>query len=281
VASAEGCRRLAALNRHCPEFMVVADHAANVEMLGAAAAASDEPLRVVLDLDVGQHRTGIVPGDRATALAATIAATPGLRLAGIQGYAGHLMHVHDRGEREAATMAVMAALAETRNALEARGMACPIVTGGGTGTFDLDPAAAVLTDLQAGSYVFMDAEYEDVWESADERAPFDTSLFVQTTVISANLPGRATTDAGLKAFAADAGPPRVVGGAPGGTRYLFRGDEHGGLEFSDGNALGIGAIITCTVPHCDPTVNLYDHYHVVRGDTVIDIWPVDARGRSQ
>ena len=106
-------------------------------------------------------------------------------------------------------------------------------------------------------------------------------LFVQTTVISANLPGVATTDAGLKAFATDAGLPRIVGGAPDGTRYVFRGDEQGGLEFGPGNALEIGATITCAVPHCDPTVNLYDHYHVVRGDTLIDIWPIDARGRSQ
>jgi D-serine deaminase-like pyridoxal phosphate-dependent protein len=104
---------------------------------------------------------------------------------------------------------------------------------------------------------------------------------VQTTVISANLAGRATTDAGLKSFATDAGPPRIVAGAPEGTAYLFRGDEQGGLEFSAGHGLEVGAIVTCAVPHCDPTVNLYDHYHVVRGDTLIDIWPIDARGRSQ
>jgi 3-hydroxy-D-aspartate aldolase len=279
VVSAEGCRRLAALNRRCPELMVVADCAANVEMLAGAAASSGRPLKAMLDLDVGQHRTGIAPGAGALALAEAIAATPGLSLAGIQGYAGHLMHVHDHGEREAATLAVMAALADTRDTLEARGLACPIVTGGGTGTFDLDPPAAVLTELQAGSYVFMDAEYEDVWEG--ERAPFETALFVQTTVISANLPGRATTDAGLKAFATDAGPPRIVRGAPEGARYVFSGDEQGRLEFSEGGAMEVGAIVTCAVPHCDPTVNLYDHYHVIRGDTVVDIWPVDARGRSQ
>ena len=120
VVSAEGCRRLAALNRRCPELMVVADCAPNVAMLADAAADSGKPLKVILDLDVGQHRTGIAPGDGAVALAARIAAAPGLGLAGIQGYAGHLMHVHDRREREAATLAVMAALADMRDALEAR-----------------------------------------------------------------------------------------------------------------------------------------------------------------
>jgi len=281
VVSQEGCQRLAALNRLCPDLMIVTDCAANAEVLSLAGAASGRPLKVVIDLDVGHRRTGIVPGDGAIALAGVIAAKPDLSLVGIQGYAGHLMHVGDRREREAGTFAVMDSLDRMRAALEGQGLACPIVTGGGTGTFDLDPRAHVLTDLQAGSYLFMDAQYNDVWETGDERAPFSTSLFVQTTVISANLPGLATTDAGLKAFATDAGLPRIIGGAPGGTRYVFRGDEHGGLEFSPGNALETGATITCAVPHCDPTVNLYDHYHVVRGDTLVDIWPIDARGRSQ
>ncbi|HEY5710376.1 MAG TPA: DSD1 family PLP-dependent enzyme [Allosphingosinicella sp.] len=281
VVTAEGCRRLAALNRLCPDLMVVTDSEANAADLSAAGAASGKALKVVLDLDVGQHRTGIAPGNAALALAGNIAASPSLELAGIQGYAGHLMHVHDRGEREAGTLAVMAMLGGMRASLEDRGIACPIVTGGGTGTFDLDPAAAILTDLQAGSYVFMDAQYDDVWESGGERPPFRTALVVQTTVISANIPGIATTDAGLKAFATDAGPPRITSGAPDGTLYLLRSDEHGRLEFTPGNALAVGATITCAVPHCDPTVNLYDHYHIVRGDTLIDIWPVDARGRSQ
>jgi len=281
VVSEEGCRRLAALNRICPDLMIVTDCAANVELLSSAGTASGRRLEVVIDLDVGQHRTGIAPGDGVLALARTIAAASDLGLAGIQGYAGHLMHAGDRREREAGTSAVMDMLARMRAALEAQGHACPVVTGGGTGTFDMDPGAGVLTDLQAGSYLFMDAQYEEVWATEREEAPFATSLYVQTTVISANLPGLATTDAGLKAFATDAGSPRIVSGAPAGTRYVFRGDEQGGLIFGPGDALELGATVTCTVPHCDPTVNLYDHYHVVRGDTLVDIWPVDARGRSQ
>ena len=281
VVSAEGCRRVTALNRLCPDLIMVTDSIANAENLATAAAQSGRPLKVLIDLDVGQHRTGIAPGEGALALAGAIAAAPNLILAGIQGYAGHLMHLHGRPARQAATLAAMDMLAGMRAALEARGLACPIVTGGGTGTFDLDPGAAVLSDLQAGSYIFMDAQYAEVWEADEEQIPFSTSLFVQTMVISANLPGRATTDGGLKAFATDAGPPRIIGGAPDGTRYVISSDEQGRLELDAGATLGVGAIVTCAVPHCDPTVNLYDHYHVVRGDELIDIWPVDARGRSQ
>ena len=281
VVNAEGRRRLAALNRTCPDLMIVTDSAGNAQDLAGAGTASGRPLKLLIDLDVGQHRTGIAPGEGALALAQAIAASPHLSLAGIQGYAGHLQHLHGRAERQSRTLAAMALLAEMRAALEARGHACPIVTGGGTGTFDLDPGAATLTDLQAGSYIFMDAQYAEVWEADAKRVPFATSLFVQTTVISANHPGLATTDAGLKAFATDAGPPRIVAGAPEGTRYLLGSDEQGRLEFAPGHALQAGAVVTCAVPHCDPTVNLYDHYHVVRDDMLIDIWPVDARGRSQ
>jgi D-serine deaminase-like pyridoxal phosphate-dependent protein len=281
VVTEEAFRRLAPLNRLCPDLMVVTDSEAHLPGLTGAATASGKALRIIVDLDVGQHRTGIVPGPDAVALATAIAATPGLSFAGIQGYAGHLQHVGDRRERTATTLAAMALLDETREALEGQGLACPIVTGGGTGTFDLDPQAGALTDLQAGSYIFMDGQYNDVWEKDGADAPFATSLFVQTTVISANHPAIATADGGLKAFAADAGPPRIVSGAPRGTQYLARSDEHGRLELPPGNRLAVGTTITCAVPHCDPTVNLYDFYHVVRGDTLVDIWPVDARGRSQ
>lgn len=281
IVTAEGARRLAAVNRASPDLMVVIDNAAALHLLASAGAASDRPLKVLVDIDVGQRRTGILPGDGALALARLVAVTPELRLAGIQGYAGHLMHILDGRERETESAAVMTILADMRATLEAQGLPCPIVTGGGTGTFDLDTRAGVLTEFQAGSYIFMDVQYDEVWEADDVPPPFETALFVQSTVISANHPGRATTDAGLKAFATDAAPPRILGGAPEGTRYVFRGDEHGGLELPPTTALDIGATITCAVPHCDPTVNLYDHYHVVRGDTLVDIWPVDARGRSQ
>ena len=281
VVSAEGCRRISSLNASSPDLMVVTDSPENVALLARAGQDSGRRLKVVLDLEVGLQRTGMVPGRRAVELARLIEDTPFVELAGIQGYAGHLMHIVDRKERQAKTGAAMQSLAEMRDAIQAEGIACPIVTGGGTGTFDLDPHAGVLTDLQAGSYLFMDDQYVDVWEQAGQKPPFETSLFVQTTVISANLPRLAATDAGLKAFATDAGAPRIVAGTPEGTVYTFLGDEQGGLLFSGSDGLAPGTIITCSVPHCDPTVNLYDHYHIVRGDALVDIWPIDARGRSQ
>jgi hypothetical protein len=125
----------------------------------------------------------------------------------------------------------MKELGELRDLLTREGLSPPLISGGGTGTFDIDPDARVLTELQVGSYVFMDRQYNDVWEKPGDRPPFETSLFVQTTVISANRTGMATTDAGYKSFATDAGPPKIARGAPEGATYFFFGDEQGGIFY--------------------------------------------------
>jgi D-serine deaminase-like pyridoxal phosphate-dependent protein len=175
----------------------------------------------------------------------------------------------------------MKELGALKDLLAKSGHAAHIISGGGTGTFDIDPDAHVLSELQVGSYIFMDKQYNDVWEKPGDRVPFEVSLFVQTTVISANRPGLATTDAGFKSFATDAGPPLLASGAPNGATYFFFGDEQGGITYPrDGAMLTPGDIVTCIVPHCDPTVNLYDVYHCVRGDTLEAIWPIEARGKS-
>ncbi|HZB91131.1 MAG TPA: DSD1 family PLP-dependent enzyme, partial [Stellaceae bacterium] len=131
-----------------------------------------------------------------------------------------------------------------------------------------------------GSYVFMDVDYQNALKDGRNAPPFETALFVATAVVSANVPGYVTCDAGLKAFATDGPAPEAVAGAPAGSRYAFFGDEHGKLVLPAGAAKPpLGAIIECVTPHCDPTVNLHDVYHLVRGDTLVDIWPVDARGK--
>jgi D-serine deaminase-like pyridoxal phosphate-dependent protein len=168
------------------------------------------------------------------------------------------------------------------DALTAAGGKPAIVTGGGTGTHRIDPALGLFTELQAGSYVFMDAQYGACELIGDGLpVPFETALLVDAGVISTNTPGMVTLDAGSKAFSTDAGVPIVVAGAPPEATYRFMGDEHGALHLPDGGTLPLGRIVTLAVPHCDPTVNLYDTYHVVEGETLRDLWPVAARGRSR
>jgi 3-hydroxy-D-aspartate aldolase len=280
VVSDAGIARVVALNARMKELIVVCDNRAVAERLDAAVRDSGTTLKVLVDIDPGMSRTGIKSSD-APALVAQVVAARGLEYAGLQCYAGQVQHLESPNERRAASLQAMKELGELRDRLAKAGHAPKIVSGGGTGTFDIDPDAHVLSELQVGSYIFMDKQYNDVWVKPGDRVPFETSLYVQTTVISANRAGLATTDAGFKSFATDAGPPMLASGAPAGAAYFFFGDEQGGITYPrDGALLKPGDVVRCIVPHCDPTVNLYDVYHCLRGDTLEAIWPIEARGRS-
>ncbi len=140
-------------------------------------------------------------------------------------------------------------------------------------------ASGVYTEFQCGSYALMDAEYDRVDPDGTGRPAYPTSLFVAVRVISANAPGLATTDGGEKRFAAkQATAPVIVRGAPAGATYKPSSDEHGTVTLPEGAWLPVGHLVELQVPHCDPTVNLYDFIHVMRGDALVEIWPVDARG---
>ena len=158
-----------------------------------------------------------------------------------------------------------------------------IVTGSGTGTHRIDAEYGLFTELQVGSYVFMDDQYlacDLTGDGAD--SPYETSLFVDARVVSANAAGMVTVDAGFKAFSTDADAPTVRAGAPDGAKYFFMGDEHGAVLIPPGDTQPkLADRITLAAPHCDPTVNLYDTYHVVDGETLTALWPVSARGRSR
>lgn len=280
VVSEAGIARVVALNSRMRELIVVCDNAGIAARLDGAARASGKRLKVLVDIDPGMSRTGIRSSD-APPLVKQVVESKGLEFAGMQCYAGQTQHMESPNERRDASLQVMKEFGALRDTLTRIGHAPETLSGGGTGTFDIDPDAHVLTELQVGSYVFMDKQYNDVWEKPGERVPFEVSLFVQTTVISANRPGLATTDAGYKSFATDAGPPMLASGAPKGATYFFFGDEQGGIVYPrEGAKLTVGDVVNCVVPHCDPTVNLYDFYHCVRGDVLEAIWPIEARGRS-
>jgi D-serine deaminase-like pyridoxal phosphate-dependent protein len=281
VVTDAGIARVIALNGRMRELIVTCDNAEIAGQLADATKADGKKLKVFIDIDPGLGRTGIRPGEGAVALVEQVANAPALEFAGLQCYAGQVQHMESPNERRARSLEALKELGELRDALKAKGIAPQTLSGGGTGTFDIDPDARVLTELQVGSYVFMDRQYNDVWEKPGDRAPFEVSLSVQTTVVSANRDGLATTDAGLKAFATDAEAPKILSGAPEGANYFFFGDEQGGVFYPPGEKkLRPKDVLSCVVPHCDPTVNLYDCYHAVRGDILEAIWPVDARGRS-
>lgn len=280
VVTEAGIARLVALNRTVREVIAVCDNPDVAKRLSQAAQAEGNKLKILVDIDPGMGRTGVPPGDGAFALAELVAGSRGLEFAGLQCYAGQLQHLESPNERRERSLSALRELDSLVERLRRTGNAPRIVSGGGTGTFDIDPDAHVLTELQVGSYVFMDRQYREVWEKPGEPVPFETALFVQTTVISANRDGLATTDAGFKSFATDAGVPLIARGLSGAS-YFFFGDEQGGILYPTGERKPVpGDVVSCVVPHCDPTVNLYDYYHVVRGEVLEAIWPIEARGRS-
>jgi D-serine deaminase-like pyridoxal phosphate-dependent protein len=270
--------RLIALNGKTRDLMVAADNPENVEALAAAARKGGKLLAVIVEFDVGQGRTGTITIDAAAALARKIKASPHLMYAGIQAYYGHLQHIPGFADRKAAAETQMARVRDLLKRLTADALEPRIVTGGGTGTFDIDPAGGVYTEIQPGSYPFMDREYLEI-PLAARPSPFVASLFVQASVVSANREGFAVVNAGYKSFATEGGMPTVASPKLADASYKLMGDEHGGVTYDPkSGTLTVGDLVQFLTPHCDPTINLYDRYHCVRGDTLVDIWPVDARG---
>jgi D-serine deaminase-like pyridoxal phosphate-dependent protein len=256
----------------------VADNPANVDALAAAAQKAKKVQAVIVEFDVGQGRTGTISAEAAVALAQRVRNSPHLLYSGIQAYYGHLQHIAVYAERKAAAETQMTRIRDLLERLRAAGLDPEIVTGGGTGTFDIDPSGGVYTELQPGSYPFMDREYVEIPLGAG-TAPFMPALFVQASVVSASRQGFSVVNAGYKSFATEGGMPRVVAPKFAETKYRLMGDEHGGIDYDPRSGmLNVGDLVEFLVPHCDPTINLYDRYHCVRGDTLVEIWPVDARG---
>jgi 3-hydroxy-D-aspartate aldolase len=268
--------RLAALNARTDDLIVATDGFINLEQLGAAARRSGRRLQVLVDVNLGGGRTGVTDETQAVALAQRALTTDGLEYVGIQAYIGRHQVIADYEERRTAAEAYLAPVARLVERLAAEGLRPRIVSGGGTGTHDIDPQFGVLTELQAGTYVFMDAYYLDVVLRRDEPHPFQPSLVVHTTVISTASPGFAITDAGGKELGGTP-QPRILAGGPRGAAYSIVGDDLGRIEFAQADDhLAVGDAVTVLPPFCFQTVVLNPAYHCVRGDTLVDIWPIDA-----
>jgi D-serine deaminase-like pyridoxal phosphate-dependent protein len=281
VVSRPAMERLVALNERTEGLMCVVDNVANVRDLAVVAAGRNTVLDLIIDIDPGIRRTGVASAAAAVALLDAIRGETALRFRGAQCYCGGQQHIAGFDERVQEMKVRAAHILEIVDALTGAGAPPEIITGGGTGTHRIDVELGLFTELQVGSYIFMDREYLDCDLTGDASAPFEIALTVEARVVSNNVAGLATVDAGFKAFATDSIAPFVIAGAPKGTSYRFMGDEHGLLLLPDNGVLPLGALVTLGVPHCDPTVNLYDTYHVVKGGVLQELWPIAARGRSR
>jgi D-serine deaminase-like pyridoxal phosphate-dependent protein len=275
VVGAVKLKRLAALAKRA-RVAACADDAGNVAALDAAARAAGVRLDVLVEVNVGANRCGVEPGEPAAQLAKAIAGAKSLRFAGLQAYQGGAQHLRKVEERRAAIENACARVKQTTDLLAKAGIACEKVTGAGTGTYLFEAVSGVYHELQAGSYIFMDVDYakNDWTESGIPR--FEHSLFVWATVMSKPSATHAVVDAGLKASSVDSGMPRVADAE--GAEYVKASDEHGVLKLDSRARLAVGDKLKLIPGHCDPTVNLYDHFVCVRGGVVEALWPITARG---
>lgn len=268
--------RIAKLNRQRP-LMVVVDHVSQVDGLAAAQGSGDPTLGVLVDVDVGQRRTGVTDVADALAIAKAVAASPRLRFAGVQGYAGHVQHIADPAARKAAAETSSGILGSFAQALTGAGFKPGIITGSGTGAHVFDLESGPYTELQTGSYTLMDADYAAIKDEQGKGPDFLPALFVLGTIVSINRPGEVTVDAGTKAIATNGPPPVHIIGAPAGSTYKFAGDEHGIVTVPAGKATpALGSRLLIGATHCDPTANLHDRYHVVR-DGSVTVWRIAGR----
>lgn len=263
---------------------LVVDSMIGAAVLDASARARGVSVEVLIDLDPRLGRTGVRELADAVALADWIAANRrsggALELVGVQHYAGQVMHIAGHAARRDKSLTCWRSAVAICQALRDAGHPLRIVTGCGTGTYDIDCDVPEVTDLQVGSYVFMDQQYIDVGGRGGDRLDdFEVSLTVATTAISQPVSGMVTVDCGFKGFASESIPPAAID-LPG-ARYRFAGDEHGMLLLADGAQEPLlGRRVTFVTPHCDPTVNLYDNYWVHRAGFVHALWPISARGCS-
>lgn len=271
--------RAIALSRKRPETIYIVDNAQNAKDLNEAALAGKIKLNIAIDLLVGR-RNGIQPGAPAIALAETVTQLPGLRLAGLQAYSGHSSHVKGFEARKKMSQEMMGMAVDTRRALEQKGIPCPWLSGGSTGTYNIDSQIEGVTELQPGSYLFMDQGYNSIGGSDgnEKYSDFANSLTVVTSVYSKPSDDTAIVDGGLKTFATDSGGvPQSISHPQ--VTYAWGGDEHGRLDLTRAQkAVNLGDRVEFLVPHCDPTVNLHNRIVCHRKGQVEAVWKVTARG---
>jgi D-serine deaminase-like pyridoxal phosphate-dependent protein len=277
VVGASKLARLCALAR-IAQVAVCADDEGQVAAIEAAAADAGIRMTVLVEIDVGASRCGVAPGPEAVALAARIAASKHLMFGGLQAYHGSAQHKRTPAERRTMIGGAVDASRRTVEQLRQRGLDCPIVGGAGTGTFEIEARSGVYTEMQAGSYVFMDADYaRNLDEAGAPVKTFKHALFVLSSVMSATRPGLAVLDAGHKAVAVDSGLPTVWQRPD--IHYVSASDEHGKLDVgSETAAPKVGEKLRLVPGHCDPTVDKFDWYVGVREGRVECLWPVAARG---
>jgi D-serine deaminase-like pyridoxal phosphate-dependent protein len=279
IAGEPKVSRLAALARRA-RIAVVADSADAIRAIDAAAAVGKSRVAVVVEVNVGQDRCGVEPGPVAAELAGVVSQLKNVDFAGLQGYHGRLQGIVSYAERRHEVRLALDRLLLSAAAVRAAGHEVRVLTGGGTGSAPIDLDFHGLTELQPGSYIYMDTSYRRIeWDVNASPIPFEQSLSILSSVVSRPVAQRAVVDVGWKSASVDSGAPTVRNLE--GVAFEFAGDEHGTLRGIEATQLRPGDRVELVPSHCDTTVNLYDRIIGCRGEEVVTVWEIGGRGRSQ
>jgi D-serine deaminase-like pyridoxal phosphate-dependent protein len=275
IVGAQKIARLINLARHS-EIMVAVDSPQNVQAISEAASAKGANVRMLVEVNIGMDRCGVEPGKPALELANLIRQSPNVSFEGLMGYEGHTVANPNRSERDAAARQAMQLLVDAKHYLEKHDVAVSIMSGGGTGTFNITGSITEMTEVQAGSYVLMDSTYRNV-QGVGEH--FDCALSVLATVVSRPAPNRIIVDTGLKVLAKEFGIPQPVGVT--GVEMTGLSEEHGKMVSDENVSLNPGDKLEILPTHCCTTVNLHDRYYGIRNGIVESVWEIAARGKAQ
>ena len=266
-------KKIKSLLERGADFSIVVDDSSNVSELQKIAASTSRNLSIIVDFDVGVGRAGVFSEQSVIALVEQISSSSNLTFMGVQGYYGNLQQVNPFSVRKEMADVQSARLRNLLDRFDAMGLKAKVVTGSGTGTFAPDSARNLFTEIQPGSYIFLDSCYGPL-DLTGSGNPFEYALFVATSVVSVNRPGGVIVNAGLKAFATDSGLPRIARGAQTSGVYKFMGDEHGAIDFEGAEKPKLGTLVEFIPSHVDPTVNHFDSYILVRGENIVGRWNV-------
>jgi len=272
--------RLARLPKLGARTICCVDDVANVADLSAAAVKHGTEIECLVEIDCGAGRCGVQTTKDVVRIATAIDAADGLKFAGLQAYQGAMQHLEDFNQRKVKIDIAVAMVVDAVASLNAQGLECDIVGGGGTGSYYFEGQSGVYNELQCGSYAFMDADYGRILDNQGKRidqGEWQNALFLLTSVMSHAKADKAICDAGLKAQSVDSGLPVVFGRTD--VEYIKCSDEHGVIADPDG-VLKIGEKLKLVPGHCDPTCNIHDWYVGVRNGKVEALWPITARGKA-
>jgi len=275
IVGTQKIARLVNLAKHA-NLMLAVDNPQNVNELSAACEAKGATLRVLIEVDTGMGRCGVDPGEPTLELARNIRDAKGLKFSGLMGYEGHTVMIEGKAERKRETEKSVDILVDMKKLLEENGIPVDITSGGGTGTYDITGNYPEMNEVQAGSYVLMDAQYRTIEGIGDT---FGCALTVLTTVISRPKPDRIITDAGMKVLTGEFGLPQPQN--IGGLELVSLSEEHGRLVADESVNLKIGDKFEILPTHGCTTINLHDNFYGIRDGKLECIWKIEARGKAR